>query len=215
LAQVLSFEKPALLQPPFPPATALSLQLPSPFCHPERSRGICGSVYRQPSSVGSVSLSFVIPSVAEGNPGAGFWQMLFGAFRPQAIRIFGKTCALSALSALSGVSDDQDSQVHTRLDHNPGLKVSVLAKLTASGRPSGLSHRMLSRSGIGKLKSHNLRAQPRDLQFSGPFVENVFLESAPEWWDLRFLPETGSYNEAVDIRLWSPKIYPWNVPPTY
>jgi hypothetical protein len=27
---------------PLPPATALSLQLTSPFCHPERSRGICG-----------------------------------------------------------------------------------------------------------------------------------------------------------------------------
>jgi hypothetical protein len=30
-------------QPLFHPAAALSLQRPSPFCHPERSRGICSS----------------------------------------------------------------------------------------------------------------------------------------------------------------------------
>jgi hypothetical protein len=33
MAKALSFDK-----TPFHPATALSLQLPSPFCHPERSR---------------------------------------------------------------------------------------------------------------------------------------------------------------------------------
>jgi hypothetical protein len=36
LTQALFFEK-----PPFPPATALFLQLPSPFCHPERTRISC------------------------------------------------------------------------------------------------------------------------------------------------------------------------------
>jgi hypothetical protein len=36
LTQALSFEK-----PPFPPATALYLQLPPPFCHPERTRISC------------------------------------------------------------------------------------------------------------------------------------------------------------------------------
>jgi hypothetical protein len=53
LTQALSVEK-----PPFPPATALSLQLPSPFCHPERTRISCctaligdpgcGSLQREP-----------------------------------------------------------------------------------------------------------------------------------------------------------------------
>src|SRR5258707_438274 len=58
---------------PRPPTTALSIdkgplswQRPFPFnhsplCHPERSRGICGSLYRQPISVGGVVLPFVIP----------------------------------------------------------------------------------------------------------------------------------------------------------
>jgi hypothetical protein len=41
---VLSFPyRPFLSLRSFHSATALSLQLPSPFCHPERSRGICGS----------------------------------------------------------------------------------------------------------------------------------------------------------------------------
>jgi hypothetical protein len=44
LAQALSFGKPPFTSAtPFPPATALPLQRPSPVCHPERSRGICSS----------------------------------------------------------------------------------------------------------------------------------------------------------------------------
>jgi hypothetical protein len=208
LAQVLSFEKPALQQPPFPYNYPLLFVIPS-----EAEGSAVRSIGNQAQL--EASLCSLYSERGRGKPGAGCWQMLFGAFRPQAIRIFGKTCALSALSALSGVSDDQDSQVHTRLDHIPGLKVSVLARLTASGRPSGLSHRTLSRSGIGKLKKSQPPSEAEESAVPRNFRGNVFLESAPEWRDLRLLPEPGSYNEPVDIRLWSPKIYPWNVPPTY
>src|ERR1700726_1492958 len=44
--------------PPRPPpwllATALSSQRPSPFCHPERSRGICSPLHRPPISKGNL-----------------------------------------------------------------------------------------------------------------------------------------------------------------
>jgi hypothetical protein len=59
-------------------ATALSLQRPSPFCHPERSRGICGAPFvcpaptgpnlhqSSPNPHGNTNLHFVIPSSRSG-----------------------------------------------------------------------------------------------------------------------------------------------------
>jgi hypothetical protein len=39
-------------QPLFHPATALSLQRPSPFCHPEANRGICSAPFVCPAPCG-------------------------------------------------------------------------------------------------------------------------------------------------------------------
>jgi hypothetical protein len=43
---------PFIQQPPFHPATALSLQRPSPFCHPEGNREICSAPFVCPAPTG-------------------------------------------------------------------------------------------------------------------------------------------------------------------
>jgi hypothetical protein len=72
---------PFVLQRGCPPATNLPLKQLSPFCHPERSRGICSFLSQQPIPTGNptpplsssnesppeTTLSFVIPSEAEGS----------------------------------------------------------------------------------------------------------------------------------------------------
>jgi hypothetical protein len=47
-------------QPPCPLATVLRLKPPSPFCHPERSRGTCGAPVPVPQAQGC-SLPLSLP----------------------------------------------------------------------------------------------------------------------------------------------------------
>ena len=51
-------------QPPCPSATVLSLQPPSPICHPDRRGGTCSSLHQQPIPAGSAALPIVILSEA-------------------------------------------------------------------------------------------------------------------------------------------------------
>ena len=53
-------ERPPAPQPPCPPATVLSLQPPSPICHPDRRGGTCSSLHQQPIPAGSAALPIVI-----------------------------------------------------------------------------------------------------------------------------------------------------------
>ncbi len=56
----LSMEMPPAPQPACPPATVLSLQPPSPVCHPDRRGGTCSSLHQQPIPAGSAALPIVI-----------------------------------------------------------------------------------------------------------------------------------------------------------
>ena len=60
----LSMERPPTPQPACPTATVLSLQPPSPICHPDRRGGTCSSLHQQPIPAGSAALPIVILSEA-------------------------------------------------------------------------------------------------------------------------------------------------------
>jgi hypothetical protein len=68
-----------------------------PLCHPERSRGICGSADLATALHGSVALPFVIPSAAEGSAVQRPFLEMFSAFLAVARRLhFKHTCVAPA-----------------------------------------------------------------------------------------------------------------------
>ena len=66
---------------PYPLATILSFQPPSPICHSERRRGICGAPFGCPTFTGLQPLSVIIPP-ARRIVGANAWHIKWTKKRP-------------------------------------------------------------------------------------------------------------------------------------
>jgi hypothetical protein len=149
-------------RPPWPLATVLSSQRPSPFCHPERSERICGAPFVCPAPTGpqppptspnpheNTNLRFVIPGFQEWSAepqiprlrSPGFPVEIGGVGELHAPFLTRKahTQPCPAQRAGNPGRDDKErSAVHKEWLLNRGIFQIKFGQLLSSAVPAGLS----------------------------------------------------------------------------
>ena len=101
-----SVKRPPAPQPPCPSATVLSLQPPSPICHPDRRGGTCSAPFGRPTFTASPPLSFL----SLGEP---VTFSIFRVFRTPNQMFFNPSTKPSSCSSLAKRLAD--------LSHNEGF----------------------------------------------------------------------------------------------